>query len=89
MQSKLVEYITSNGNYVRLRIFDGDLQISEAGAELLRIEKAQHEATRRELVRKCETLAAVRRELTEVRKALAARAENIEKTPPAGEGGGV
>ncbi len=41
--------VTSNEEYVRLRIFDGELPISEAGAELLRIERAQHEATRARL----------------------------------------
>lgn len=46
MKSRSVETITNNEDYVRLRIFDGDLQISEAGAELLRLEKAQHAQTR-------------------------------------------
>jgi hypothetical protein len=50
MKTKLVDAVTNNEDYVRLRIFDGDLQISEAAAELLRLERSQHEATRRELL---------------------------------------
>ncbi len=48
MKTKDVDFITSNEQHVRMRIFDGSLALSEAGAELLRIEKAQHECTRRE-----------------------------------------
>lgn len=44
MKSRSVETVTSNEESVRLRIFDGDLAIDQAGAELLRIEKAQHAA---------------------------------------------
>ena len=36
--------MTSNEGHVRLRIYDGDLKIDDAAAELLRIEKAQHAA---------------------------------------------
>jgi hypothetical protein len=50
MKTRTVETVTSNEEYVRLRIFDGDLQIGEAGAELLRLERAQHEATRQQLL---------------------------------------
>lgn len=41
--------VTNNEDYVRMRIFDGDLQVSEAAEELIRIERAQHVATRRRL----------------------------------------
>ena len=44
--TKSVATITSNEEAVRLRIFDGDLPLDAAGAELLRIERAQHEVTR-------------------------------------------
>jgi hypothetical protein len=49
MKSRLVDTITSNEDSVRLRIFDGDLPADQATAELLRIELAQHEVTRRRL----------------------------------------
>jgi len=47
MKTKTVETITSNEEMVRLRIFDGDLNVSDAAAELLRLERAQHAETRR------------------------------------------
>lgn len=47
MKTKLVDTVTTNEDHVRLRIFDGDLQISEAAAELLRVEKSQRAADRR------------------------------------------
>lgn len=46
MKSRSVDYITSNEQHVRMQIFDGDLKIDDAAAELLRIERAQHDATR-------------------------------------------
>jgi hypothetical protein len=49
MKSRLVNTITSNEDSVRLRIFDGELPADEATVELLRIERAQHEVTRRRL----------------------------------------
>jgi hypothetical protein len=49
MKSRLIANVTSNEDSVRLRIFDGDLPADEAMAELLRIERAQHEVTRRRL----------------------------------------
>jgi hypothetical protein len=49
MKSRLVDTITSNEDSVRLRIFDGDLPADEAMAELLRIERIQHEVTRRHM----------------------------------------
>jgi hypothetical protein len=61
MASKLVDTITSNEEYVRLRIFEGDLQISQAGEELLRTERAQHDATRRELARAYNKIAELRK----------------------------
>lgn len=47
MKTKLVDTVTTNEDHVRMRIFDGDLQISEAAAELLRVEKSQRAAERR------------------------------------------
>jgi hypothetical protein len=44
MKSKDVDYITSNEADVRLRIYDGDLQISEAAQELIRMERARADA---------------------------------------------
>jgi len=58
MKSTTVDTVTSNETYVRMRVFDGDLQISEAGEELLRIERCQHEATRRRLREAQDRLAA-------------------------------
>jgi hypothetical protein len=49
MKSRLIDTIASNEDSVRMRIFDGDLPADEATAELLRIERAQHEVTRRRL----------------------------------------
>lgn len=49
MKTKEVWTITNNVDAVRMRIYDGDLQISEAGQELLRIEKCQHLATSAQL----------------------------------------
>lgn len=46
MKSSMINTITSNEDDVRFRIFSGDLQISDAGSELLRIERASHEAER-------------------------------------------
>jgi hypothetical protein len=47
MKSRSVNTITNNEDSVRMRIFDGELPADEAIAELLRIERAQHEATLR------------------------------------------
>lgn len=44
MRYREVDTVTSNEGHVRLRIYDGDLKIDDAAAELLRIERAQHEA---------------------------------------------
>lgn len=41
MKSTSVETITSNEQYVRMRIFDGDLQITDANAELIRLAQEQ------------------------------------------------
>ncbi len=43
--------ITNDEDYVRLRIFEGDLKIDDAGKELLRLEKDAHAVTRAELLR--------------------------------------
>ena len=47
MKSRKIETITSNEDQVRFEIFSGTLPIDDAGAELLRLERAQHEAERR------------------------------------------
>ncbi len=60
MKGAAVDSITSNEMHIRSRIFDGDLQISGAAEELLRIEKAQHEHTR-------DLLADARAELAKLR----------------------
>lgn len=49
MKSKEVMTITSNEEYVRMRIYDGDLRIDDAAAELLRIERAQKKSLQRKL----------------------------------------
>ncbi len=46
MKSRTIDTITSNEDHVRMRIFDGDLPISDAAFELIRIERAQHDAER-------------------------------------------
>lgn len=46
MKSKLVHTITNNEDDARLRIFEGDLKIGDAAADLLATEKSQHAATR-------------------------------------------
>lgn len=46
MKSRTVETLTSNEGAVRLRIFEGDIPLDEAGAELLRIERANNAALR-------------------------------------------
>ncbi len=64
MKSCSVDYITSNEQHVRMMIFDGNLNIDDAAAELLRIERAQHDATRarvRELENKLSEIKAVLR----------------------------
>jgi hypothetical protein len=49
MKSRTVETVTNNEDYVRLRIFDGELPADEATKELLRLERCQHAATREQL----------------------------------------
>ncbi len=41
MKTRTVDSITNNEDHVRLRIFDGDLMVDEAAAELIRIARAQ------------------------------------------------
>lgn len=41
--------VSSNEEYVRLRIYEGDLKVDEASAELIRLERVQHAETRRRL----------------------------------------
>jgi hypothetical protein len=48
MKSRSVDYVTSNEELVRLRIFDGELPAHDAYRELWELEKAQHEATWRQ-----------------------------------------
>lgn len=47
MTFKEVTDITSNEDHVRLRIYNGDLQVSEAAQELIRLERSQAEEYRR------------------------------------------
>jgi hypothetical protein len=49
VKSRLVDVITNNEDSVRMRIFAGEFPVDEATAELLRIERAQHDTTRRHL----------------------------------------
>lgn len=63
--------ITSNEDHVRLKIYEGDLQLSEAAEELLRIEKAQHDAERRRHIRTQERLGAALAELSHAKRRLA------------------
>ena len=51
-------HITSNEQYVRLRIYEGDLQISEAAQELIRLERCQREAAERRLAEVLEAVKA-------------------------------
>lgn len=41
MKSRATETVTSNEEFVRLRIFDGDLQVDEASTELIRLARCQ------------------------------------------------
>lgn len=50
MRFREVNTVTSNDEYVRMRIYDGDLPASEGLVELLTLERAQHAATRAELI---------------------------------------
>lgn len=65
MKSRTVETVTSNEGQVRLRIFDGDLQVSEAGAELLRMLQAQYDAERASHEKTREALIFANQRLTE------------------------
>lgn len=49
MKSRFVDTITTNEEHVRMRIFDGDLPIDAAAAELLRIERAQKDSLQRQI----------------------------------------
>lgn len=49
MKSRQVDYVTSNEEHVRLKIFDGLLPVDEGTAELLKIERAQNAALRVEI----------------------------------------
>ena len=44
MKTRLVDTVTSNEEYVRLRIYDGAVPLDEAGAELIAIYQAQTES---------------------------------------------
>lgn len=44
MKARTIEAVVTNEEHVRLAIYDGRITVDEAGAELLRIEKAQHVA---------------------------------------------
>lgn len=54
--SKSVETITSNEGLVRMKIYDGDLELGDAGAELVRLANAQRDAA---LDREASTAAAL------------------------------
>jgi hypothetical protein len=41
MKSTSVETVTNNEDYVRLRIYDGEIPMDQAGAELLRLNALQ------------------------------------------------
>lgn len=58
--------IASNEEYVRLRIYEGDLEADQATKELLRLEKCQHEAARADFNRVCRLLDETRGELTKI-----------------------
>lgn len=65
MKTTEVDYITSNEQHVRSRIYDGSLDISDAAEELLHIEKAQHSSTRYKLKLAYEEIIRLNRELAE------------------------
>lgn len=44
-----IDNVTTNEQHVRLKIFEGELPVADGVMELLRIEKAQHDATQRRL----------------------------------------
>lgn len=56
-KAKEVGTVASNEEFVRMRIYDGDLKIDDAADELLRLERAQHAETRRQLREALEILA--------------------------------
>jgi len=60
MKSRAVDTTASNEDHARMRIYDGDLPPDQAHEELLSIERAQHNTTRRSLARALEALADVR-----------------------------
>lgn len=39
-----IKNITNNEDYVRMRIYDGDLQVSEAARELINLERSQRDS---------------------------------------------
>ena len=41
MKTRNIDTITNNEDHIRLKIYDGDLNIDEAGQELLRLTKTQ------------------------------------------------
>lgn len=68
MKTRTVETITSNEEHLRLRIFDGDLQVSAAGAEMLLLlqgqydaERAAHAKTRTELLEALDRVRSLKR----------------------------
>ncbi len=69
MKSKSVDTVTTNEEHVRLRIFDGDLPLDDAGHELIRIAQAQLDAERS---RHNETIAELVRTQRLLREALIA-----------------
>lgn len=60
MKTRTVTTVASNDEYVRLRIYDGEVKPDQYHEEMLRLERAQHEATRRRLEEALKRLNSVR-----------------------------
>lgn len=67
MKSRLVDTVVNNDEYLRLRIYDGEIPLAEAGAELLRLKTAQRTAERKEEQR---VIAQLRAEITRLQRNL-------------------
>lgn len=44
MKTKLVETITNDEEFIRMRIYDGELNVDQAAEELIRLARAQRDA---------------------------------------------
>lgn len=80
MSHKEVDYITSNEQHVRSRIYDGKLEISDAADYLLSLEKSQHEATRRLLAHAHRESASNKLQLLDARKEIEALKKRLEES---------